>query len=81
MLILDSHLFGSFAAVKLHKGSTALATVARMITLAKLIELGHCVFKVWAIKVSEDYGKLSLQLFEVTESPEERRDDMILALS
>ena len=81
MLIFDSHLFGPFATVEFHKSGSTLATVARVITFAKLIELSNSVSKVLAIKVSEDYRELSLKLFKVDKSPEEGRDDMVFAFA
>lgn len=55
MLVLETHLFGALAAIKFYKRGAAAATVAWMVSLAELVELGNHILQILPIIVSEDH--------------------------
>jgi hypothetical protein len=53
MLVFEPHLSGALASIKLDLSSATAATVARMLTLAELVEFGNHMLQILSIVVAE----------------------------
>lgn len=71
MFVLETHLLGTLATVKLYERSTSTSTIARVISLTKLVEFSNDMLQILSIIVSEDDCKLFLHLLEEDQSSEE----------
>jgi hypothetical protein len=53
MLVFEAHLSGALASVKLDLSGATTATVARMLSLAELVEFGNHMLQILSIVVAE----------------------------
>ena len=55
LFILETHLFGTLAAVEFDERGATAATVAWMVSLAELVELSDHILQVLRVVVSKDH--------------------------
>ena len=64
MLVLETHFFRSFTAIKLHKRGASTSAITGMITFAKLVEFCDNILQILCVVVSENYWKFLFHLFK-----------------